>query len=322
MSLVRTNKQENPFVQIDKYFFEDKNLSWAAKGVLGYILSKPNNWQVRKEDLIRRSGDGKARVEAALLNLMANGYINWYQEVNYDGTFGEWIYEVFERPEFNPKKDHFIEEGKKRIAAKKAKTKERNAKRDEEKEPKVNNQLSESPKADYPTSDNPTSDNQPYNNNDLNNNDFNNNDLEEEEEREHQISELLYFYTKNISAIGKDLVANKLKEWLEILPYEVVKAELYNCALYGAKSWNYIQAALNDSNNQKIKTVEELEGKYKRFTSRKRSTKRQKKKPSVRKEKLPEWFPETGYEQKIEQQTEFTQDELEQLKNELASFNN
>lgn len=40
MSIVRINKRDNPYVQIDHRVLEDTRLSWKAKGLLAYLLSK------------------------------------------------------------------------------------------------------------------------------------------------------------------------------------------------------------------------------------------------------------------------------------------
>lgn len=319
MSFVRTVKRENPFVQLDKYFLDDSNLSWGAKGILGYILSKPDNWIIRKEDLIKRAEDGKAKVEAALLNLMSNGYINWFQEKNEDGTFGSWVYDVYERPEYNPYKEYFIEQGIARINSKKEKVKERNQKNSQ---PKVNNQISDSPKVNNPTSDNPKSDNQPYSNNDFNDIDFNNIYLEEEEEEEvSPVMDLINFYETNISNTGKEIVKNKLSEWLNILPCEVIKAELENCSLYGAKSWKYVQKALNETSKLGINTVEQLNQKYENHSKKKSNSNNQVKKGSyqgkpTRKEYIPEYMEETQYPQQ-QPKIEVSQEELERKKAEF-----
>ncbi len=54
----------------DKYFkvansvFGDQELSWEACGVMGYLLSKPDNWQVRLFDLLRRARSGRGTQNA------------------------------------------------------------------------------------------------------------------------------------------------------------------------------------------------------------------------------------------------------------------
>lgn len=176
MAIVRSVKKENPFVQINKVFFEDPNLTWDAKGLMGYILSRPNDWKINKTDLVKRSVGGAGKVESALLCLLANGYINWYPIRDHEGKIEEWVYDVYEQPEFNPRLEECKAEGKRRIQAKKEKTKKKNKKAQEKLKspesdnPKVEkNPESDNPEMDNPAQDNPAQDNPVYTNNDSTN---------------------------------------------------------------------------------------------------------------------------------------------------------
>lgn len=103
MAFIRTIKQENPFSQIDRYVFEsDDTLSWKAKGLMGYLLTRPDDWKINHKDLVNRAKDGKDAVTSTLQELEKKGYIHYYQERGQNGKFGEWIYDVYERPMFNP----------------------------------------------------------------------------------------------------------------------------------------------------------------------------------------------------------------------------
>lgn len=74
MSIVKIKRRENPFVQIDKRPLQDANLSWKAKGLLAYCLSKPDNWEIRIDNLIKSSTDGREAVQTGLKELRKNGY--------------------------------------------------------------------------------------------------------------------------------------------------------------------------------------------------------------------------------------------------------
>lgn len=73
--IVRVSKRDNSYAIIDPFFLSDERLSWKAKGLLGYLLSKPSNWRVYVSDLVKRSKDGKDAVYSALKELEAAGYI-------------------------------------------------------------------------------------------------------------------------------------------------------------------------------------------------------------------------------------------------------
>lgn len=320
MSLIRTVKQkENPYVQIDKTFLSDDRLSWSAKGILAYILSKPDGWKIRKEDIIKKSDDGRSKVDSALLNLMACGYVNWYQLKSEGGTFGEWVYDVYERPEYNPNLVLCIEEGTARINERKSKVKKKNETK--ENSPKVDNPISDSPKVDYPISDN-----QLYSNNDFINNDLNKEEEEEEEKLTH-ISFLSNFFTKNISPTAKQLIELKFAMWLKLLPFDVIKLELENCALHGAKSWKYVEKALLGLKAANVTTIEEVAQKHAEYEANRTNNKPKSFKGNgnkSRKEQLPEWFESTdqyyttgGAAAKSAEEIKKEQDEINQL---LASF--
>ncbi|HWO75553.1 MAG TPA: hypothetical protein VNM69_06475 [Bacillus sp. (in: firmicutes)] len=196
MAMIRTNKRENPFVQIDKTFTEDPKLKWVSKGIMSYLLSRPDNWKVRREDLEKRSADGRTVVETALLDLMLNGYIYYWSERGEDGTIKEWIYEIYESPEFNPHLEESIAKATEIIEKKKERNKKKNDKRLGKKvvenpdtgNPHLDKKVENQPDADYPKQDihpdagypemdSPVLDNPHYNNNELNNKDFTNNEI-------------------------------------------------------------------------------------------------------------------------------------------------
>ena len=46
--VIRVKKRPSNFVMMDKTFLEDDRLSYKAKGLLAYLLSKPDDWKVIK----------------------------------------------------------------------------------------------------------------------------------------------------------------------------------------------------------------------------------------------------------------------------------
>jgi hypothetical protein len=77
----------------------DKRLSWKARGILCYLLSKPTDWRVIMTDLIRQAPDGKASVMAGIKELQTYGYVRRVERPLLAGKFmGSDIY-VFETPD-------------------------------------------------------------------------------------------------------------------------------------------------------------------------------------------------------------------------------
>lgn len=89
------------YLAVENALFEDKELSWEARGVQGYLLSKPDNWQVPVYDLVRHGPAGEHKISRILRELQAAGYISRRRITRPDGTF-EWETEVYETPGINP----------------------------------------------------------------------------------------------------------------------------------------------------------------------------------------------------------------------------
>lgn len=100
MSTYRVRKgKENPYVMLDKTSVNDSSLSWKAKGILVYLLSKPDDWRVIESDIVKHARDGRDSVRSGLRELERSGYIVRAQEHGQDGKFQPVAYEVYERPQ-------------------------------------------------------------------------------------------------------------------------------------------------------------------------------------------------------------------------------
>lgn len=72
--ILRIKKHLKNYVVLDKTFIKDNQLSWKAKGILSYLLSCPDGWNVNINDLVKQSTDGKCAVYSALKELTEYGY--------------------------------------------------------------------------------------------------------------------------------------------------------------------------------------------------------------------------------------------------------
>uniref|UniRef100_A0A6M3JR59 Uncharacterized protein n=1 Tax=viral metagenome TaxID=1070528 RepID=A0A6M3JR59_9ZZZZ len=91
----------NPYVMINKLLINNPGLSLKAKGLMAYLLSKPDKWQVREKDLVKSSTDGKASIRTALRELQSKGYITKSQARTTKGTYRPVVYDIFEYPQTN-----------------------------------------------------------------------------------------------------------------------------------------------------------------------------------------------------------------------------
>src|SRR3972149_3095975 len=67
-SIIRVKKNANYF-SASNIPFNDKRLSWEARGVMGYLLSKPDDWTVRFNDLVGNGPAGQKKIRRILKEL-------------------------------------------------------------------------------------------------------------------------------------------------------------------------------------------------------------------------------------------------------------
>lgn len=101
MSIIRVKKDARYFTASNEPF-NDVRLSWEARGLMGYLLSKPNNWEVNMADLLNKGPAGEHKMRRMLAELRAIGYMNRIRVTLARNLF-DWITEVYESPSQNPK---------------------------------------------------------------------------------------------------------------------------------------------------------------------------------------------------------------------------
>ena len=100
MSIVRVNKEDKYFSASNEPFNDDR-LLWETRGLIGYLLSKPNHWTIRMDDLLKRGPGGRDKVRKMLKDAQIHGYLNRQRIAKADGTFF-WMWDVYESPSLNP----------------------------------------------------------------------------------------------------------------------------------------------------------------------------------------------------------------------------
>lgn len=100
MSIIRVRKDARYFTASNELFV-DKRLSWETRGLMGYLLTKPDNWEIRMQDLDKQGPAGLYKLRRMLSEARLYGYMNRIRITLPDGTF-DWITEVFESPSQNP----------------------------------------------------------------------------------------------------------------------------------------------------------------------------------------------------------------------------
>lgn len=79
----------------------DERLSWEARGIMSYLLSKPDGWVCRNKDLENRGPAKKYKIKKCLKELRDLGYLTRHRENDGDGHF-TWVTKIYESPSLNP----------------------------------------------------------------------------------------------------------------------------------------------------------------------------------------------------------------------------
>lgn len=63
------------FAQVPNQLLEDERISWRAKGVHGYLLSRPENWETDADRIAAAGKEGREAVRTAMRELETYGWI-------------------------------------------------------------------------------------------------------------------------------------------------------------------------------------------------------------------------------------------------------
>ena len=220
-------KKETRFVVLDKTFLDDNSLSWKAKGIMAYMLSKPDDWTFYLDELMRHSTDGKASFRSGFKELQDAGYVQRVKHRKEDGTF-RWETIVYEQPHTDF--------------------------------PQVDNPSVEKPQVEKPSMDN----RKLLNNDLLSNDELNNKELNKEQQLLQQdIKEIIEFWDNNGFGFNNINAKEKLLSWLDDSPFkepkEMIIKALDIATTNDARRLNYVEGILRNWKNESLLTLEEVE---------------------------------------------------------------
>lgn len=95
--IVVEHVRDNNFSTINLTNVQCRDLSWKAKGIFTYLLTRPSGWEINETDLIRRSNDGETSLRAGIRELQKKGYVYRAMQRNDSGKY-KWKYIVCELP--------------------------------------------------------------------------------------------------------------------------------------------------------------------------------------------------------------------------------
>ena len=96
MEVIRVIKNKN-YTTISNQLFKNKGISLKAKGLMAYLLSLPNDWNLSINGIVACSKEGRRSIGNTIKELISAGYIERNQ-IRDKGKFIGYDYFVFEQP--------------------------------------------------------------------------------------------------------------------------------------------------------------------------------------------------------------------------------
>lgn len=101
MSKITRQKRKNNFTVVNNDILQNSKLSWAAKGMLVYLLHLPDGWQINVADLWNRSKNGRDATAAIIKELIQAGYVTRTKVKGEKNLFKGYDYTVSDEPTVN-----------------------------------------------------------------------------------------------------------------------------------------------------------------------------------------------------------------------------
>ena len=98
MAIIRVPKVNN-YTVMSNHHLLNPALSLKAKGLMSYMLSRPDSWDFTIEGLARLNKEGTDAIGRILRELESQGYITRNRVRNKSGQFVDLEYRILERPQ-------------------------------------------------------------------------------------------------------------------------------------------------------------------------------------------------------------------------------
>lgn len=98
MPLRKVGMANKGFTQVPNDIYNSTDISFKAKGLWGFIKSKPVGWRFSAKRIARQSKDGNESVASGLHELEEKGYLIRTPAKNEDGLWGGYDYYLMEKP--------------------------------------------------------------------------------------------------------------------------------------------------------------------------------------------------------------------------------
>lgn len=308
MNIVRVEKNKD-YTVINNTSLYDDRLSWKAKAIHVFMLSKPDNWTFHNSEMMRWAKDKENSFASGLKELKEYGYVKKERRRNENGKF-DWITVVYEVPQeiqeilenqvaepVQPSPDSPYMENPPMV------------------EPYPEKPYVENPRMEKPLVEKPSVENQGLISTNIPSTDLLSTEelstdfkkIEEEVEdkappaqapaasKPPQQENAFTFYQANGFGALSGYSMGKIDAWCEDVGDALVIHAMKLAIENNAVKWAYVESILRGWTQKQIRTVEQAEAESLRFTaerSKQQASYQQNRtrRPYGKTEKLPEWF--------------------------------
>ena len=97
-TIIRATHRDRAFT-IDQRTIEEDSLSWASRGLLSYLLSRPDGWTLRVDELCECGDLGRDGIYNLLNELREAGYVTYERERDEYWRIRRGSYTIYETPD-------------------------------------------------------------------------------------------------------------------------------------------------------------------------------------------------------------------------------
>nr|DAW19511.1 MAG TPA: Dna polymerase B [Caudoviricetes sp.] len=252
MTTYRVKKESGNFVTIHKGFITDDRLSAKAKGILLYLLSRPDDWQIYTLEVVKHMNDGQKSINSGINELIKVGYVERSRKRKANGDFNGYDYVVYEKPK-NIREMPFWENAKRENA------KRINAKRENAKGHTTNiNNTYKDLTNNYDTEINSSS----------------SASTTKQQPPSHSYSNVFNFYQENGFGILQPFVIAQINAWINDFNgnENIVIEALKEAATNNVCKWSYANSILKSWYQDGIKSIDDIEARRKQREASKNKT--------------------------------------------------
>lgn len=296
-NIVRVVKNKD-YTVINNTSLYDTKLSWKAKAIHVFMLSKPDDWTFHNSELTQWATDGDTSFDTGLKELKKYGYVKKERRRGKNGKF-EWVTVVYEVPQLDGEQEQPID-------------KQPLPDSPSMENPPMVEPYPEKPSMENPRVEKPLVENQGLLNTNIPSTDLlstdrliNDNDDKEppastasENQTAPPTQNAFAFYEQNhFGALGS-LIIFKIDQWINDLSEPLVIHAMEKAVLNGKTNWGYVETILKDWYNKKLFTLEaveaaDLQWKNQQIQANKQQrnqTKKYYQQKNRREEVVPGWF--------------------------------